>query len=459
MKIYWYSQIYHLIEQALFVKIPFEVIHFPSSGVVSAMNRYAELSKQDPEFPVKCMVLDMRMRQFNKGPEENRAIFFEFIKSQMEQYLDFPIGGNKNENIYKTIHKLINKFLQEKKKVLIIFSLSTPVMLDAYPDFRDFLSFLDNMRSGTAGRVNFIISTTCPQFSDENPPPFSVISKYFQYYDKGVIYRAIRENVLNTSGFKKHQAEDVLKLVDMSGGLIAIVKNLIRDFVLQDKKLDEIYKLKFDRSFFEEYQCIKFELDSIKRRLKPEYVNAIYKIANGVNITTLDNDSREYLTRCNVLDENNNLRSQILAEYIKLFPEPVNSKINIIPQILKYQDQEEKKYDPLGNSDLLFITKMLTINIVSGEISTHGIPQDKYLTQKEVEVIKFLYGAPENSITREELGNILWDDNSQYSDWAIDKTISRIREKIRDDKPYKVIKTLRNSGFRLEKENSVEKTV
>jgi DNA-binding response OmpR family regulator len=62
-----------------------------------------------------------------------------------------------------------------------------------------------------------------------------------------------------------------------------------------------------------------------------------------------------------------------------------------------------------------------------------------------------MYSRPNQDVTREELARIIWTENTdaQYSDWAIDKVISRIREKLGDKKPYTLIKTARKIGFKI----------
>jgi DNA-binding response OmpR family regulator len=56
------------------------------------------------------------------------------------------------------------------------------------------------------------------------------------------------------------------------------------------------------------------------------------------------------------------------------------------------------------------------------------------------------------SVTRDEVASILWkkDVITKYSDWAIDKIISRIRKKIEiDPKKPKYLLTLRGVGFKF----------
>ena len=63
-----------------------------------------------------------------------------------------------------------------------------------------------------------------------------------------------------------------------------------------------------------------------------------------------------------------------------------------------------------------------------------------------------LYNRKGSIVNKDEIANILWKSEAikKYSDWAIDKTISRLRKKIGDSAHNpKFIETIKGRGLRL----------
>lgn len=78
---------------------------------------------------------------------------------------------------------------------------------------------------------------------------------------------------------------------------------------------------------------------------------------------------------------------------------------------------------------------------------------EKNFTEKEYQILNELVSNPDEILTRERLANILWNDEAhlKYSDWAIDKIISKIREKLELLQVQNIkIKTIKGKGFILE---------
>ncbi|MBN2015255.1 winged helix-turn-helix domain-containing protein [Candidatus Dojkabacteria bacterium] len=73
------------------------------------------------------------------------------------------------------------------------------------------------------------------------------------------------------------------------------------------------------------------------------------------------------------------------------------------------------------------------------------------LKGKELLVYKKLQTRKGEVVTRDEIARILWKDaeDEKYSNWAIDKTISRIRKKLKKHGAVVSIITVRNQGYVL----------
>ena len=89
-----------------------------------------------------------------------------------------------------------------------------------------------------------------------------------------------------------------------------------------------------------------------------------------------------------------------------------------------------------------------------GEILTVGNQRvETLLSNQEERVMRLLASQVDKIVSRDEVAEAIWGKLSMdnYSDWAINQIIRRIRVKIgdiREDK--KLIETIRGKGFRLQ---------
>lgn len=102
----------------------------------------------------------------------------------------------------------------------------------------------------------------------------------------------------------------------------------------------------------------------------------------------------------------------------------------------------------LENSEIneLFIDKK-TKSLFFGPIDLQ-----KKLSGSEYKILIKLYKKFGKTVSRDEIAEILWGDKllEQYSDWAIDKAVSRLREKLSRLSFHYQITTKKKSGFLLE---------
>lgn len=94
----------------------------------------------------------------------------------------------------------------------------------------------------------------------------------------------------------------------------------------------------------------------------------------------------------------------------------------------------------------------LYIDQRSKSVFIDGKRIEKEPTNSEFKILNLLYKKKGEIVSREELAEAIWGKNviDKYSDWAIDRTVSRIRKKINDSaRNPKYIKTIKGRGLRL----------
>ena len=96
-------------------------------------------------------------------------------------------------------------------------------------------------------------------------------------------------------------------------------------------------------------------------------------------------------------------------------------------------------YENFPHENVFHQTKHPTINI------TH------FLTRKEHDIFEHLEKNPGNVFSREQVAELIWGNTweDKYSDWAIDQTMHRLREKLSQHHASYSIKTKKGEGFVL----------
>lgn len=159
-----------------------------------------------------------------------------------------------------------------------------------------------------------------------------------------------------------------------------------------------------------------------------EYKDFLVHFVNNPNIPI--NHRAKYLIKTGVIKEENGkkkLFSPLLEIYIK-------SKI----------DKKDTVEIPVPKG-LYIDPKTKTIYIDSKTLKKEPTPN-------EYKILQLLYKNKGKIVTREELAETLWGQKSieKYSDWAIDRTLSRIRKKISDKASNpRFIETIKGRGLRL----------
>lgn len=139
-------------------------------------------------------------------------------------------------------------------------------------------------------------------------------------------------------------------------------------------------------------------------------------------------------------------------------------------ETIKFEGDKPKFFSPLFESYVKSLVLKKSASTLSNhsqyEGSKHGLsidikhrvilkdkkPLKTTFTKGEFNLLKYFFRNESLAISREEVAEVIWGKNAnqKYSDWAIDKIISRTREKIEDDsrKPKHLL-TLRGVGFKF----------
>ncbi|OGK19169.1 hypothetical protein A2866_05250 [Candidatus Roizmanbacteria bacterium RIFCSPHIGHO2_01_FULL_39_8] len=90
------------------------------------------------------------------------------------------------------------------------------------------------------------------------------------------------------------------------------------------------------------------------------------------------------------------------------------------------------------------------VELRDNHIYVNSVNVDNHFSQKERRIFKALIDHKNEIVSRDELAKAIWPVNTDdfYSDWAVDRIVSRLREKIKLlGFSKEVIKTERNKGY------------
>lgn len=197
------------------------------------------------------------------------------------------------------------------------------------------------------------------------------------------------------------------KIYENCGGHFWLVRQVIRS--LRDNPLmtlDQIFKS----------EQIRFRLERIFYTFMESERKVLHKIIKGQTIEEgIEKHSYEYLTEMGFI-QNDAITVPLLAQYIQENMPKISIEIN---------------------------EKQLLLNNVN---------VDSNFSKKEKRALKILIENKGRIVSRDQLGKALWPINTEedYSDWAVDRIISRARTKLSKlGLPKTIIKTLRNQGYIL----------
>lgn len=158
--------------------------------------------------------------------------------------------------------------------------------------------------------------------------------------------------------------------------------------------------------------------------------------------------------------EKNFLRGLIDGEKIRESPEEANTlaKLGLIKK------DEAGFWVPFADFFRLAIEKgkeglkppravgvRLAFDEESGAILINGKNVEEKFTRQEYEILRFFLKEPNKLKSRDEIGEAMWGEESydNYSNWAIDQVISKIRKKLKGSGVDSALVTVRGRGYKL----------
>ncbi|HOY46582.1 MAG TPA: helix-turn-helix domain-containing protein [Candidatus Dojkabacteria bacterium] len=450
MKKSWYQEIYQTVDDAIKFRIPVEIVHFPSTGITSSINKLAHIYNSELQ-DMRFLIVDMDAARFVSDPERNRYEFFRVIRSHLEQQLNIVIEQRPDQNIYNVLEKILQEFILTKTRVFIVLETTARLRLEDIPEFWDLLIFVDRLRDRSEGAINIVLTSTYPLFDDLHPSPIPMITRYFNYNDPGRLYKTVNEDIFG----KKLSSANVLKMIEYCDGLVAVIKAMKLDMSILDLKFEDIDFNNLNKEFFNKFISTKQALDRIRNKAYPKTFEVYRKIYRGEELTEKEEIYLRYLNKIGLIKEDRKISGKVLPQYLDLYlqdikelhePPILDPIIKAIP--VETPKKEASQFDP---NEYYLINDHIQINKLSGEIFFKHKISSEYLTEKELIIFKCLYDKANNNVSKEEIGKALWGERmaEEYSEWAIDKLISRIRVKLDDLKPFKVIRTIRGYGYCL----------
>lgn len=163
---------------------------------------------------------------------------------------------------------------------------------------------------------------------------------------------------------------------------------------------------------------MKFRLKIIYNSLQPSEQQVINKlIRHKDNLTEEEMHSLRYLQKMRLFENNRKCLIELFADYIVTISE--------------------------SSTELTLKNNHLVLN---------HVPIEKFFSRKEYRVIKVLLENHGDIVSRDTMAKHIWPINTQeqYSDWAIDQLIARVRRRLHQlSLSPKLIQSIRGKGYLL----------
>ena len=91
--------------------------------------------------------------------------------------------------------------------------------------------------------------------------------------------------------------------------------------------------------------------------------------------------------------------------------------------------------------------------LLQDKISLNKVPLDYFLSRKEYRILRLLLKDRGSLVTRQQLAEVIWPDhNEEYSDWAIDQLMTRLRKRLESlSLSSTILQSVRGKGYILRK--------
>lgn len=323
---------------------------------------------------------------------------------------------------------IVKSAIDSNKRCVFVFKYMSHQILNQ--DLRNFLLQLEGFRSRHPYNFNYVFMSYEKVIADDSE--FNVLAKYYNSYEYNAKDSEYLLNLLPELGLEDLDKSTV-KLIDkFSGKLVVIAKSILRDFVV-DEKLKDLFTKEalFNRDFFKQYPGLMSRLAKIVSILPNKYLDTLIKLSRSEPVTDLRNVSDLY--NMGVVNDKHQIRSHILAGYFK------HMTMNGLQAA---RNSSEVASVNIGN---------ISVDTTTYEVFERKTPLNVFLTNSEYKLIEVLHSDRNKVVSKESLAKAIWENEylEKYSEWALDKLISRTRMKLGDRRPYKIIVTLKSRGVYL----------
>ncbi len=197
-------------------------------------------------------------------------------------------------------------------------------------------------------------------------------------------------------------------IVSAGGGHFWLIKEAVREFVSTG-------------SWSADSEGMKSRLSTIYQYLLPSEQSLLAKSDKGnKSLTSEEEHSLAYLQRMRVYDANGRILTRLLGDYAR------------------------KQSESHG-----------VLLVKEGRIYLNDVPVDRMFSKKEYRVLKGLLESANEVVSRDRIAGWVWPTKTQeqYSDWAIDQTIARLRKRFADlNLASDTIRSIRGKGYQLDLE-------
>lgn len=269
----------------------------------------------------------------------------------------------------------------------------------------------------------------------ESESILTAITQYKHRFSKGVLlfFEASLHDITSTANF------NAMKLLQNVGYLPLLSENDSRHFCLH---LAERWNLEISDNIIRDiYKYTGGQMWLIKEILRQysDHPRVLSKIFQSEQMQykkekiwkLLPENYKEFICSRSVNKINGIQLQKIILELQHLHI--LDKKSRIIPEFI------------------LEFTEKIQIDITTTDtaILFNKIPISSFLSNTENQILRAILEAPSHKISREKLAKTIWN-NLDYSDWALDKAISRLRNKLQKlGIPKKCFVTIREHGYQL----------
>jgi DNA-binding winged helix-turn-helix (wHTH) protein len=336
------------------------------------------------------------------------------------------------------IRKLLNQLTSKDKKVtLIIDSLRDLTFLN-----EQLLFSIKSLRDRFHGSLNFIFVSERPIINDphySNFKSFTDFACHIEYITKPLprSKKNIIKDIAEKYDIKNISPNEIDDIYTTSGGILGLITAIIRFIEKRKEREIDINTLLND-------SILRQRIAFILKTMTPQEIPILKEIAAD-NYDNFDGLS-PYITESGLL-ENQNIKSSLIKETIKSKKfAKIYSRYNTYNQTQTDQKTNHTTKKSQKHKKGLFI------DLKSGEIFRDGKRTDKCLSKTELKIYRYMKQRSKQLITRDEIAKQMWGNAylEKYSDWAIDKAISRMRKKveIKSDNPQHIV-TIKGKGIKF----------